>query len=460
MASAELTERLEAAVVRLERAVRKLGGGGGDEEDGGVPEFVTQWEAFVATEVAKVVETAKTAGIPDYPDVILTAFTNTTEFIKALVVCKKPVAGELTAALEPISTQLAASGSLKYKASKDFKDHYVACDELVQVLQWLVIAPPMGTTGGHVKAQKEAVEFNLNRVIKKKSDADTKAWNIAMRKLMARLQDYVKEFFSMGLTWNPKGISVADYKGGASSGSAKKAAPKKAAATKTAAKADDSKSSGATGTSAVFAELSKGLSVTKGLKKVEDKDKTKYRTDRSGKVAAPKKKAAKKKRKKGAAVTKYLGGRWMIENYDDAQEVMDKADSKQNVYIAMCDDTVVEVKGKVKSVTLDALVKCQVFVDEVISTVELINCKSTTVIIKGKVPTVSCDKCQSPHIILTPEAFADPPEVYTSNVSAMNIEIPGPEADSDPVDVPVPEQFITKIDPKTREVKTTEVLHG
>jgi len=459
MATADLTERLEAAVTRLERAVRKLGGGG-DEEEGGVPEYVTQWDSLVSTEVAKVVETAKAIGLPDFPDLIETAFKNTADFIKALPVCKKPTAAELTAALGPISSQLAASGSLKYKAKKDFKDHYVACDELVQSLQWLVIAPPMGTTGGHIKAQLQAVEFNLNRVIKSKKDDATKAWNIAMRKLMKRQQEYVKDFFATGLTWNPKGGSIADFKADGSSAPAKKPAAKKAAPKKADASSDDSKSSGATGTSAVFAELSKGLSVTKGLKKVEDKDKTKYRKDRSGKVAAGPKKKAKKTRKKGKPSTRYLGGRWMVENYDDVQEVMDKADSKQNVYIAMCDNCVFEVKNKVKSITLDSLVKCQIVVDEVISTVEMINCKSTTIIVKGKAPTVSVDKCQSPRIVLTPEAFADPPDVYTSNVSAMNIEIPGKDADADPVDIPVPEQFITKIDPATRAVTTTEVVHG
>jgi len=36
--------------------------------------------------------------------------------------------------------------------------------------------------------------------------------------------------------------------------------------------------------SAVFGELSQGLNVTKGLKKVKDEDKAKNRKDRSGKV--------------------------------------------------------------------------------------------------------------------------------------------------------------------------------
>ena len=41
----------------------------------------------------------------------------------------------------------------------------------------------------------------------------------------------------------------------------------------------------------------------------------------------------------------------------------------------------------------------------------------------------------------------------------MNIQIPGATDNDDPIEIPVPYQFKTTIDPKTKAVKTEEVKH-
>merc|ERR1712190_466105 len=114
------------------------------------------------------------------------------------------------------------------------------------------------------------------------------------------------------------GGSLADAKEtaiGATAATEQKTA--EAGSAKPTKKAAKPKKSGG-GMAAVMGDLSKGLSVTKGMKKVTKDMKTKNRKDRSGKVSAPKKKAAKKKRKKfGQPGTKFMGGRWMVENYEE-----------------------------------------------------------------------------------------------------------------------------------------------
>merc|ERR1712083_504333 len=223
------------------------------------------------------------------------------------------------------------------------------------------------------------------------------------------------------------------------------------------------KKGGGGGMAAVMGELNKGLAVTKGMKKVTKDMKTKNRKDRVGKVTV-KKVAPKKKRKKfGDPSTKFMGGRWMVENYEKegGLQVLDQANLKSNVFITMCDEMTVQIPGKVKAVTIDSCVKVRVFVQDVVSTVEVVNCKSVTVIVQkgGKVPSFAVDKCESPQIILSRSAFEAMPDIYSSNVTAMNVEVPGATDDDDNKEHPVPEQFLTKIDPKTGVMTTAPTAH-
>merc|ERR1712129_266501 len=114
-------------------------------------------------------------------------------------------------------------------------------------------------------------------------------------------------FKSSGLTYNAKGGSIADA--ATETKSAPKSEEKEAAPKKVAAKS--TKKSGG-GMAAVMGDLSKGLNVTKGMKKVTKDMKTENRKDRSCKVVVPKKKKfGKKKRKKfGPPATRLQGGRW------------------------------------------------------------------------------------------------------------------------------------------------------
>merc|ERR1712087_398057 len=213
----------------------------------------------------------------------------------------------------------------------------------------------------------------------------------------------------------------------------------------------------------VMGDLSKGLAVTKGMKKVTKDMKTKNRKDRSGKVAV-KRAAPKKRRKKfGPPQTKMMGGRWMVENYEDDAGVIvvDQANLKSNVFVSMCDGCTIQVPNKVKAVTIDNCVKVRVFVQDVVSTVEVVNCKSVKVIVQkgGVVPSFAVDKCESLQIILSRSAFEAEPDIYSSNVSAMNVECPGKTDEDDNKEYAIPEQFLTKINPKTGECTTKNTEH-
>ena len=109
----------------------------------------------------------------------------------------------------------------------------------------------------------------------------------------------------------------------------------------------------------------------------------------------------------------------------------------------------------------DNCVKARVFVQDVVSTVEVVNCKSVKVIVQkdGVVPSFAVDKCESPLIILSRSAFEAQPDIYSSNVSAMNVECPGKTEDDDNKEYAIPEQFLTKINSKTGQCTTTHTEH-
>lgn len=461
--SAEVVSRLEAVAARLERVAAKMGGGGGGDDDDDVPMWVTDYESLVNKQVKEACEAAKKCGITEAADLLLAGYQNTLSMVKRAPNSKKPTPQEMQSFLKPGIEAIQALDSMKYKGKdvKRYGDHYKAMYEAIMAISWVTMSPPNGLPKQHVEQQAQAVDFNMNRVLKNSKTAEVKDWNQKMKAMSKGLSDYVKEYFkSSGLTWNPKGGSLGDAaeskgKAAAASGDEQKEEAKPAKKAK--------KKGGGGGMAGVFGQLNKGLDVTKGMKKVTKDMKTKNRKDRVGKVAVKKAPAKKRRKKFGDPQTKFMGGRWMVENYEAEAGLitLDQANLKSNVFISMCDEMTVQIPAKVKAVTIDSCVKVRVFVQDVVSTVEMVNCKSVMVVVQkdGKVPSFAIDKSESPQIILSRSAYEANPDIYSSNVTAMNVEIPGATDDDDNKEYPVPEQFLTKIDPKTGVMTTSPTSH-
>lgn len=447
--SKELLDRLETVTQRLERVARKLGGGG---DEGETPEYVTTYDKIVTTEGAALVSATEALKFPeDIVGQIKNAFTNIQSLIRRLPNSKKPSPTDLMGFLKPTSSAISETDRIKYRGKnfKKFGNHYKAAYEFVNQFQWVVQAP---LPAKFCASQQDSVDFNLNRVLKDNKDETTKAWIRALKAFAKKQSEYVKEFFKTGLTWNPKGTDLASSEETKSNTSSN-------TTTTTTTTSDKPKKQGDTGQ--LFSQLNRGNIGAKGfgLKKVKDNQKTKYRKNRTG-VVKMKTQPKKKTRNKGKPNMTKRGFRLLVENYDEGVFEVDKADLKSNVYITMCDNTVIEIKKKVKSVTIDNCVKCRIFVSDVVSTIELVNCKSVKIICRGQTPSVAVDKSMSPTIILTRKAYENPPNIFTSNISAMNIQLPGKTDKDDNIELPIPEQFETKIDNKTGTIETHDVKHG
>jgi len=474
--SEEVTARLEAVAARLERVAAKLGGGGGDDDE--VPIYVADYEAIINKEVKDLAETIDKIGLEGAKQPMLDAFANSLQLVKRIPKSKKPSVGELNeflsdgkAAYEALNAKAEPRGKAARKSDRDMEMIYTAVREAANSTNWPKYAAPGMTPKQFIAGDCGATSSTkiTQLLLKCKDDGKKQKGKDISPKLKAlfdKLEEFVKEYFKTGVDWNPKGVAISEASASGGSGGGGDDEKKESAATKKKGKkkAGGAGGGGGGGMAAVMGDLSKGLSVTKGMKKVTSSMKTKNRKDRSGKVAAPKKPVKKNKRKKfGPPTTKFMGGRWMVENYDESPDILtvEKANLKSNVFITMCDMSTINITNKVKAVTIDNCVKCRIFVNQVVSTVEIVNCKSCKVIVVegGKVPSFAVDKCESPQIILSRSAYEAQPDIYSSNVSAMNVEVPGKTENDDNKEFPIPEQFLTKIDCKTGVCTTTPTEH-
>jgi len=459
----DVTKRLEAVTARLEKLASKLEkggskGGGGDDEE--IPQYVLDFESFINKEVAAAIKATQDIGLPDVPDLMKKAFDNVLDLIRRVPKSKKPDDQSLVAFLNPGIEVIKTADTLKVKG-KDFKkfgDHYKAFYELVVSVSWVTMVPPTQLPYQHVEAQQGATDFNLNRILKG-ADDKTKAWVRSLQALNKAHKEYVSNYFKKtGIEWNSQGGSLDSAQPSTSSASTK--STKSTDDEKQDTKPKPTKDDKGPGMDDVMSQLSQGLNVTSGLKKVTSDMKTKNRADRTGKVEVKEPASKKKREKSGQPQTIQKGGRWVVENYNEGVQALEKFDMKSNVFLSLNDDTTFQITTKVKAICIDACINCRIFIKEVVSTVEIVNCQNVTLICEDKVPSIAVDKSQSPRIILMRKAYNAHPDIYTSNIAAMNIEIPGKTDEDDMIELPVPEQFLTKIDPATGKVSTVETKHG
>lgn len=230
---------------------------------------------------------------------------------------------------------------------------------------------------------------------------------------------------------------------------------------------DDSKSNGNADNStikheALFAEINKGSDITKNLKKVSDDQKTHKNPNlRANNLVPgePAKASYSSLNSKSSnlsnkpPVLELQDKKWRVEYQSNNNNlVIDETDLKHTIYIYKCNECTITVKGKVNSITLDSCTRVGLLFDDVLSTVEFINSTNVQMQVMGKVPTVSIEKTDGCQVYLSRHSLSV--EIVTSKSSAMNILVPN-ENDDEFTEHPVPEQFKTIINSKTRKLNTT-----
>ncbi len=205
-------------------------------------------------------------------------------------------------------------------------------------------------------------------------------------------------------------------------------------------------SSTSAGIGAVFAELNKGEAITSSLKKVEKSQMTHKNPSLRGHGSVsgssakqhpvPPKKPNSLSKKKKPARKELLDTKWFVENFEN-EEVTIEGEMSHGVFIENCSGCTVIIKGKVNAISVSNCTKVGLLVESLVSGIDIIKCKKFGIQATGKLPLITVDGSDGGEIYLNPESIDT--EIFTSNSTALNVDIPGSDGDFE--ETPLPEQL-------------------
>ncbi|KAJ9458438.1 Cyclase-associated protein 1 [Diplonema papillatum] len=234
-------------------------------------------------------------------------------------------------------------------------------------------------------------------------------------------------------------------------------------------KSGQGKNDGSAARAALFADIAKGTDITKGLRKVSDSDK-RHKNRAEGEVGKAtdfaeleRKKAARqeeleKKKRAGyssAAVKEpklaLEGKLWKIENQlgtklDRKNDVLKDCDMKQSIALDGCENYVLEVENKINMISISNCKNVGIMVkNDVVASIEVSRGEKIEVLAGGKLPSFILDR--SNEVMLYTNEKSRDVEITSCACTCVNVtfsdETGGPDAD--PIERPVPEQFVTRI---------------
>jgi hypothetical protein len=205
---------VDALIGRIENALNKLdkSGGGGD---GGPSPAVAAHQEFYKAAVQPFVDAAnKFPELKKVADWTQTVFQFEEQVITATSVAAKPDDSKLMTFLAPITKVVSESSNPDNRSP--FFNHFKAFAEIILAANWVTQPGPKAA----VTAQGEAAEFYLNKILtvaKDKPDPEKtnhRDYVRLIKGLVAKLAEYVEEYFKSGLTWKHGGVDLAAYKPG------------------------------------------------------------------------------------------------------------------------------------------------------------------------------------------------------------------------------------------------------
>ncbi|KAL1377174.1 hypothetical protein pipiens_016455 [Culex pipiens pipiens] len=334
-------------------------------------------------------------------DLVKQAFDVQFAFVRTAADSAAPATADLQNLLKPTSDQISAIQSYREKhRTSPFFNHLSAISESIPALGWVCVAP---TPGPYVKEMNDAGQFYTNRVLKDWKEKDSKhvEWARAWVQTLTELQAFIKQHHTTGLVWAGKNKATA---GGA--GAPPPPPP-----------------CGLPPPPPVMPMADLNGSATKA-------------------VAAP-----------AAKPPTFVrdGKKWLIE-YQKGNTGLLVEDAEMNnvVYMFRCENSTLQIKGKINSVVMDSCKKCSLVFDSLVASAEFVNCQSVQMQVLGKVPTISIDKTDGCQMYLSADSLAV--EIVSSKSSEMNVMIPK-GTNGDYTEQPIPEQFKTLI--KGQSLNTT-----
>ncbi|XP_070777734.1 adenylyl cyclase-associated protein 2 isoform X4 [Enoplosus armatus] len=212
--------------------------------------------------------------------------------------------------------------------------------------------------------------------------------------------------------------------------------------------------------SMLFAQLNQGMEITKGLKHVSENQKTHKNPNLRSQATPTKTKSPAAANSPRAAVQKrpplleLEGKKWRVENFEQKHDLLiEETELKQVVYVFSCNNSTLQIKGKINSIILDDCKKLGLVFENVVGIVEIINSKAIQLQVLGKVPTISINKTEGCQVYLSKDSLNC--DIVSAKSSEMNILVP--QEDDEYREFPVPEQFKTVWDGSKLVTEPTEI---
>jgi adenylyl cyclase-associated protein len=429
-------------------------GGGSASGTAEVPRSIRAFDAYAAEKLDPFVAACTKLGgdAATLGQFIKESWMEMRLYLLRAAACKEPTPLELPSVFGPVAARIRDANAMIKR--NEWEKHAKTCAEGVQALNWLVVKP---APRDFVETYVGGSDYWANNIRRefKATNPDQVAFCDTFKQLLLGLMDYIKEYHTTGVAWNPKGMDVSDYSGSAATApvsapaAAPAPAPAPAPAAASAPAASASKPAAVGGN--LFSELNKGGNITSGLKTVTKDMQTwrsEYKSDAPAVAAAPKKAPAVSSANAGPKGPPKMefqaaGNKWVVENQSDANGPIEITinDLKESVYAFGCVGATINVSGKCKSVIVDSCKKTKVYFDNAFASCEVVNCQRMQVHCRVAVGSVAIDKTDG-IVVFLPETSLDS-KIVASKSSEMNLT--WPDAAGNMIERPIPEQYVHQV---------------
>jgi len=206
-------------------------------------------------------------------------------------------------------------------------------------------------------------------------------------------------------------------------------------------------SGGEGGMSAALAQIAEGGVKLKKVAREDRKRKPESSLVPGDSKPVKEEKASKEAVAKGDPVCKLEDKKWTVrfqENRQDNPVTVDITAFAQSVAVANCNKSVIVIKGKCTSIAVMNCTNVGVIFDDVVASVEVVRSKKVQLQLNGAVPQIALDNSSSIDVYVQ-SAAGKHVEIVTSLCEGVNASFPGETADSDPVEYPIPMQFVSHL---------------
>jgi len=492
MASMEQTiARLEAVCARLENVALKAGGAEADPE---VPPegylkmkavFENEGKAFVDLWAGLGPKKKKYAELCEPPVPIEAVFTKATNCVLSILCltnkCKTPTPDQMKEAMGPIMEAIQEAADIAFTRNKTwrkFDDHHKAFEQLMEGFKWVLCKPPNLPVEFWFSQGDSMYSTMTSKCWAKKKEKEKdymRSWMNAGKAFYEKVHEIIKEHYKTGVEFSGKeefaigGLPAAPAQAAAPDEKAPSPAPADPAKEEEVEAAEEPKKASL----GFAAELSKGLAVTSGLKKVRKDQKNKYKKEKvSGKVTGGSSKARIKKKKEPKRMKRGL--MWQFLDYQNQEDVVlddeNEYQMKHALYFADAINSMFTINNKVKTITLDSCKKTSFVVNtDLVSEISMVNCQGCKIQMNGKVGSYSLDKSGNCTIYINKAGWQElepKPQIIWSNCAAVTLSFCGLQLNSEEHDdktweeFPLPEQFVFGGPKPNSAVDFKEVEHS